>query len=139
MANSLTDFAENLLLTWLLTAGAATRPTTWFAALFTATPTEAAGGGTEIATGSYARKAVAWTVSGTAPTKAVNSADVEFVTATANWGSISHSAIHDALTTGNQLAFGTIKNAVSSADEAQTINSGNIFRFNAGDLEIDLD
>ena len=54
---SLSNFSENLLLDWLLTAGAATRPTTWFLALHTGDPGET--GANEIAATAYARQAIA--------------------------------------------------------------------------------
>jgi hypothetical protein len=44
---SLTNTFETTVLTWLLTASSATRPTSWYIGLFTAIPNEA-GGGTEV-------------------------------------------------------------------------------------------
>jgi len=136
--NTLSDYAENLVLKWLLSAAAATRPTAWYVALFTAAPGET-GGGTEVATGAYARQAIAFTVSGSAPSQAANNAQIEFPTATAGWGTISHVGIFDASTGGNMLAYGEVLNPITGLADPQEILTGNIFRFNTGDVVITLD
>lgn len=127
----LSNYGENLVLTWLLTSSAATRPTSWFIALYTVAPGEG-GGGTEVSGGSYARQAVTFTVSGTAPTEASNSVAVEFPTATANWGTVVAAAIFDASTSGNMIAFANLTTS-------KTIDSGDVLRFNAGSLDVTLD
>lgn len=126
-----TNYTEDLVLDWLFTTASATRPTTWFVALFTAAPGET-GGGTEVSGGSYARTAVTFTVSGTAPTLATNSANVEFPTASGSWGTVTHVAVFDASTTGNMLAYAALTSS-------KTIASGDVFRIPAGDLDITLD
>lgn len=131
MAGSFTDHTENLLLTFLLTTGAATRPTVWYVGLFTVAPGET-GGGTEVAGSGYTRKTATFTVSGTAPTEATNSAAIEFDTAAASWGTITHVAVFDAATAGNMVAYADL--AV-----AKTIGEGDVFRIPAGDLDITLD
>ena len=55
--SALSDFSEALVLDWLMTNGAATRPTAWYIALFTAAPSDS-GGGTEVSGSGYAREAV---------------------------------------------------------------------------------
>jgi hypothetical protein len=129
--SGLSNYGENLVLTWLLTNGSATRPTSWFIALYTVAPGEG-GGGTEVSGGSYARQAVTFTVSGTAPTEASNSVAVEFPTATANWGTVVAAAIFDASTSGNMLAYANLTTS-------KTIDSGDVLRFNAGSLDVTLD
>jgi hypothetical protein len=131
MAGSFTDFTEDLVLNFLLTTNTANRPTEWYVGLFT-TATGETGGGTEVSGGSYTRKAAAFTVSGTDPTSAVNSAAVEFDTATDNWGEITHIGLFDAATSGNMLVHAPL-------DVAKTIGTGDVFRIPAGDLEITLD
>lgn len=130
---SFSNFSENLVLNWIFTANTATRPTTWYVGLFTAAPGET-GGGTEVSTVStgYARQTAAFTVSGTAPTQATNSAAIEFPTATASWGTISHVAIFDASTSGNMLAYATL-------GASKTIASGDVFRIPASNLTVTLD
>lgn len=127
----LSNYGENLSLTWMFTASAATRPTSWFVALYTVAPGEG-GGGTEVSGGSYARQAVTFTVSGTAPTQAANSVAVEFPTASASWGTVVAAAIFDASTSGNMLAF-------SNLATSKAIDTGDVLRFNTGSLVITLD
>lgn len=125
---SFSNTYETNVLTWTFTANAVTRPTAWYIGLFTAAPGEA-GGGTEVSGGSYARKAVTFTVSGNT---ASNSANVEFDVATASWGTITHVAVFDASTAGNQIAYAALSTA-------KAIGSGDVLRINAGDLDITLD
>jgi hypothetical protein len=127
----LSNYAEDLVLDWLFTTASATRPTSWFVALYTVAPGEG-GGGTEVSGGSYARQSATFTVSGTAPTQATNSAAIEFPTATANWGTVVAAAIFDASTSGNMIAFADL-------DTSKTISSGDVLRFNASTLTITLD
>jgi len=127
----LSNYGENLVLTWLLTTSSATRPTTWYVGLYTVAPGEG-GGGTEVSGGSYARQAVTWTVSGTAPTEASNSAAVEFPTASASWGTVVAAGIFDAVSSGNLIAF-------SNLDTSKAIDTGDVLRFNTGSLDITLD
>lgn len=127
----LSNYGENLVLTWLLTTSSATRPTTWYVALYTVAPGEG-GGGTEVSGGSYARQAVTFTVSGTAPTEASNSAAVEFPTASASWGTVVAAGIFDAVSSGNLIAF-------SNLDTSKAIDTGDVLRFNTGSLDITLD
>jgi hypothetical protein len=126
-----TNFSEDLVLDWLLTNGSATRPTAWYVALYTVAPGEA-GGGTEVSGGSYARTAVTFTVSGTAPTTASNSAAVEFPTATGSWGTVVAAGIFDASTSGNLLAFANLTTS-------KTVDSGDVLRFNTGEIDVTLD
>lgn len=126
-----TNYAEDLVLDWLLTNASATRPTAWYVALYTVAPGEA-GGGTEVSGGSYARTAVTFTVSGTAPTTASNSSAVEFPAATGNWGTIVAAGIFDASTSGNLLAFADLTTS-------KTVDSGDVLRFNTGEIDVTLD
>jgi hypothetical protein len=127
---SLTNSFETSVLTWLLTTGTPSpvRPTAWYLGLFTAAPGEA-GGGTEISGSAYARQSFSFTVSGDTAT---NSAAIEFPTASASWGTITHIAVFDALTTGNMIAYATL-------NSAKTIASGDVLRVPSGDLDITLD
>ena len=129
--SSFTNYTENLVLTWLLTTGSATRPTAWFVGLFTAAPSDT-GGGTEVSGSGYARKATGTiTVSGTATT-ATNAAAVEFDPASGgNWGTITHAAIFDASTGGNMIAWAQLTTS-------RTINDGDVFRIPAGSLTVTL-
>lgn len=125
---SFSDNAENLLLNWVLTTNAATRPTAWYVALFTTDPTDA-DTGTEVSGGSYARTAVTFSVTGNAAT---NTAGVEFPAATANWGTVSHIGVYDASTAGNLIFH-------SPLTVAKAITDGDVFRIPTGDLDFTLD
>lgn len=125
---SFSNTYETTVLQWTFTTDSVTRPTAWYIGLFTAAPGEA-GGGTEVSGGSYARKAVTFTVSGNLAT---NSAAVEFDVATATWGTITHVAVFDAVTGGNQIAYAALT-------ASKTIDTGDVLRVPAGDLDITLD
>ena len=126
---ALSDYAENLLLNFLMT-GTGSAPSSLHLALFTSAPNDA-GGGTEVSGGAYARQTAAFTVSGTNPTTATNSAAIEYPTATANYGTVVAVGILDASSGGNLLAYSTL-------DSSKVVSSGDVFRFNAGDLDITL-
>lgn len=125
---SLTNTFETTTLTWLFTAGSATRPTAWYLGLFTSDPGES-GAGTEVSGGGYAREAVTFTVSGNTAT---NSGAIEWDAATASWGTVTHIAIMDAASGGNMIA----SNALTAS---KAIGTDDIIRVPAGDLDITLD
>lgn len=125
---SFSNYLETEILDHVFGGNAYTAPTTHYLALFTAAPGET-GGGTECSGTSYARTAVTFTVSGN---EATNSAAVEFATAGNNWGTITHVGVFDALTSGNLMAYGTLT-------ASKTVETGDVFRVPAGDLDITLD
>ena len=125
------DYLEDKVLNHVFGGTAYTAPGTLYVGLYTAAPTDA-GGGTEVTGGSYARKSMAaMTVSGTSPTEATNGAAIEFVTATGSWGTVTHVGVFDAVTTGNLLGWAALT-------ASKTVSSGDVFRFDAGDLDITL-
>lgn len=124
---SFSNTYETNILKWAFNADAVTRPTAWYLGLFTSDPGEA--GGTEISGNNYARKSVTFTVSGDTAT---NSNAVEFDAATGSWGTISHVSIFDAPTGGNEIAYAALS-------IPKDINTGDIIRFPAGDVDVTLD
>jgi hypothetical protein len=132
--SALSDYLENALINHIFRNTDFTRPANIYVALFTAAPSDS-GGGTEVSGGSYARQAVVtgassgWAAASGGATE--NSATITFPTATASWGTITHVALFDASSGGNMLFHGAL--AVSKA-----IGSGDIFRINAGDLDLSL-
>jgi hypothetical protein len=126
---SFSDNAETLVLNWVFTSSSATRPTAWYLALFTTDPTDA-DTGTEVSTvgTAYARESVTFTVSGDT---ASNTAAVEFATATASYGTVSHVGVYDAVTGGNLIAHAALSTA-------KTIDTGDVLRLPAGELDITL-
>lgn len=119
---------ETRVLNYVFTTGSVTRPTAWHVALYTAAPSDT-GGGTEVSGGAYARQSVAFSVSGNTAT---NSGAVEYPTATAGYGTVTHVGVFDAATSGNLIAY-----AALSASKA--IDTGDVFRVPAGDLDITLE
>ena len=126
-----TDYLENKVLLHVFGGSAYTAPSTLYVGLFTAAPSDT-GGGTECSGGSYARKSMPdMTVSGTSPTQATNGAAVEFVTSTGAWGTVTHCGVFDAASSGNLLGWAALT-------ASKTVSSGDVFRFDAGDLDITL-
>lgn len=125
---SFSNYLETEMLDHVFGGNAYTAPATLYAGLFTSNPDED-GSGTEVSGGSYARVSAAFTVSGNT---ASNSAAIEFTTATASWGTVSHIGIYDASTAGNLLCYAAL-------DTAKAIDTGDVFRVPTGDLDITLD
>jgi hypothetical protein len=126
-----TDYLEDKVLDHVFGGTAYTAPTTLYVGLFTAAPSDT-GGGTECSGGSYARKSMPdMTISGTSPTQATNGAAVEFVTATGSWGTITHTGIFDASSSGNLLCWAALS-------ASKVVASGDVIRFDAGDLDVTL-
>lgn len=130
MAGSFSDYLEDKVLKHVFANTAYTSPSSLYVALYTAAPTDA-GGGTEVSGGSYARQAMAFSVSGSSPTTATNSGAVEFPTATADWGTIVAAAVFDASSSGNMLAWADLTTN-------KTVNTGDVFRFQASSFSITL-
>lgn len=127
---SLTNAFETSTLSYLLTAGAVTRPTAWYVALFTTDPTDTGAAGTEVSGFSYARVAATFSVTGNV---ASNTAGIEFPAATGGaWGTVSHIGIMDALTGGNMIIH-------SALTASKAIADGDVFRIPTGDLNVTLD
>ena len=130
MADNLSDYLENKLLDHSFGKTAYTMPTVYLA-LFT-TATNDATGGTEVSGGSYARKSTAGADWSAASAGAITNANaLEFIQATASWGTVTHFATYDAPTGGNRLWHGPLT-------ASKTIDSGDIARFAAGDIDAAL-
>ena len=127
---SFSNYLETKVLDHVFGATAYTAPATLYLALHTANPDED-GSGTEVSTSGtgYARATVAFTTSGNTTS---NTAAVEYSTATANFGTVTHVAVWDASTGGNMLAYAALTSS-------KTIETGDVFRVPAGDLDITLD
>jgi len=133
--SALSNYAEQNLLDLIFNKDAFTGPST-YVALFTSDPGDDASG-TEVSGGSYARVLVYdngsgspdWTVAAVDGTAYAveNDDDITFATATASWGTVTHVAIFDAITSGNLLYHGAL-------DESKTIGNGDVFKISAGNL-----
>ena len=121
-----TDFMENKIIDHMLRNQAYAPPGTVYVALFTSATGDDSSG-TEVSGGSYARQAVTLTAASGGASE--NSADIAFPQATADWGTITHLALFDALTGGNMLMHTLL-------DASKTVNNGDTFKINAGDLDV---
>jgi len=123
------DYLENKIIDHMLRNQAYTPPATVYLALYT-TATSDAGGGTEVSGGASARQAVS--LSEASGGASENSADITFPTATADWGTVTHVALMDALSGGNMLMH-------TPLDASKTVNNGDTFKISAGDLDVNVD
>lgn len=128
-AGSFTDYLENKLADHLFRTTTYSAPATAYVGLLTASCSDSSAG-TEVSGGSYARVAVTkgdaqWKgthgsatgdSSGTGGTIS-NAAAITFPSPTGNWGSVTHFAIYDASTSGNQLVCAALT-------ASKTINNG---------------
>jgi 2-keto-4-pentenoate hydratase len=128
------NYLENKVLDHVLTATSYTAPSVRYLAIFTGDAAANLEAGTltnEVSTSStgYARKAVTFSgaVNGTSSTNAT----VTFDTAIGNWGTITHVAVMDALTSGNVLFYGAVTTP-------KTIETGDTFQVSNGNLTISL-
>tara|TARA_Y100000310_G_C20328263_1_gene644018 strand:- start:192 stop:596 length:405 start_codon:yes stop_codon:yes gene_type:complete len=82
----------------------------------------------EVGTGSYARiQVTAWDAPSDGATQ--NTGAITFPTASANWGNVSGVIVSDAASAGNVLLHGSLTTA-------RDVKNGDVFKFNAGDLDI---
>ena len=125
---SFSNYLETEILDHVFGGSAYTAPSTLYLSLHTANPDED-GSGAEVSGGGYARQTVAFTTSGNTTS---NTAAVEYPTATANFGTVTHVGVYDAATAGNLLCYAALTSS-------KTIETGDVFRVPAGDLDITLD
>jgi hypothetical protein len=134
----LTNYLEDKIVNHVFGSTTYTKPTNWYVGLLTATPSDSAAG-TEVSGGSYARMVCAFTITGTGTAQAANTSAITFPTATADWGIVGWVGIYDALSGGNLAAFQNLQQSDFSTSTTKTINDGDIFKFNATTIKIQLD
>lgn len=122
--SAMTDYLENKVLNLVLRATAFSPPGTVYLALFTDATTDA-GGGTEVAGGSYARKAVTFASPGT-PGVTDSTGEVRFTNMPV--GTVTHAALFDAISAGNMLLHAPLT-------ASKTLAAGDNLVFNAGDID----
>ena len=125
---SMANYLETALVNAVLRNTAYSSPVTVYIALYTSDPTEA-DSGTEVSGGAYARQAITFSAPSDGATS--NTADITFPVATANWGTITHFGIRDALTAGNMLFYGALTTP-------RTVESGNTIVAKAGEIDISI-
>ena len=122
----MSNYLENALGNAVLRGSAFTSPPAIYVGLFTTDPQDD-NSGTEVSGGAYTRK----TITFNAPSNGVftSSADVSFDQATATWGTITHLALFDQLSGGNQLFH-------TPLDISKLVETGDIFTIRAGQLTV---
>ncbi|MDQ3222386.1 MAG: hypothetical protein M3Q75_02785 [Gemmatimonadota bacterium] len=131
--SSKSNYLESALLSWIKGTTFPVAPATEYIALFTAAPSDT-GGGTEVTGGAYARASITSTTGWSAISdnagagRISNSVAITFVTPTANWGLVTHFAVMDSLTVGNQLYWGLVGTSrnILSGDVAPTFAIGTL-------------
>ena len=124
------NYLEDAVLDHVLGNTAYTPAATLYLGLWTADDGLEAGTLTsEVSGGSYARQTIAFDAASGGTSD--SAATVTFPTATANWGTITHVAIMDALSGGNVLFHGAVTTS-------KTIETGDTFQVSAGNLTITL-
>jgi hypothetical protein len=126
------DYLENKIIDHLFRTASFTKPSALYVALFTAAPSDAAGG-TEVSGGGYARVNLApldtnWkaTQGGTSGVSSgtggatANAVAITFPAPSANWGTVTHFGIFDASSGGNLLIWDvlTASRTILSGDPA---------------------
>lgn len=127
---ALTDFAENKFVDAFLRGQTLSAPATGYIALYTVCPTDSTAG-TEVTGGSYARVAIAASLTNWAGTQAAgstvassgtsgtssNNIAVSFATPTASWSTVVCWGYVDALTAGNIWFYSALTTHVVGAPE----------------------
>ena len=127
---SFSNYLETELLDHVFAGNAYTSPSAVYVSLHTANPDEDASGAEVSTTGTaYTRLEGTFSVSGNTAT---TTAAIEWATATADYGTVTHVGIWDASTAGNMLAYAALT-------ASKTISTGDVFRIPSGDLDITLD
>ena len=122
--SAMTDYLENKIIDWFFRGQAFSPPGTAYVGLLTAAPSDNTNG-TEVTGGSYARVGIAAALANWAGTQSAgsttassgssgttsNNSAISFATPTANWGTITHFGVYDALTSGNLLFWGALSSA----------------------------
>ena len=139
MAGSFSDYTENKVLDEIFGATDFVAPATVYVALFTARGTIAQADAnttfTEVTGGSYVRKSVTNNATNFPAASAgskSNGTAVTFVTATADWGTVTCFGIYDASSAGNLIAWADLT-------QNKTISNGDTASFAISALTITLD
>ena len=125
--DAMTTFLANEMIDHVFGAAAYSAPANITTALYTAAPSDA-GGGTEVSGGSYARVSKtnnATNFPAASGGSKSNGTDIDFGTATANWGIITHVGLFDGST--NLLLWGAL-------NAARDVKNGDSFKFAATKL-----
>jgi hypothetical protein len=135
---AMSDYLEQQLRNHLFRTATFAKPAAIYVGLFTVTPSDVAGSGTEVTGGNYGRAFSGtsapldanWTAVSTTDGVTDNAQDITFPVPSANWGTIVAFGIFDASTAGNMLIWGALT-------ASKTVNNGDPApKFVAGALDI---
>jgi len=133
---AMSDYLEDALINHVLRNTTLTSPTTVYMALFTAsTGLEANSPSAEVSGGSYERKVAAFDAPSGGATS--NTSEIAFTQATASWGTVTDAAIVDHL---SNTTWGTDVNVLfhGTLTASKVVDSGDTFKFAAGDVDVTL-
>ena len=126
---TLSNSVQDETLDHILGTEGSTSPTTVYVALYTTDPGRD-DAGDEVDAAGYSRQAITFDAS--VDGSASNSADVEFGPAEADWGEISHAALHADESLSDLILFGAL-------ESARNVLTDDFLRFSAGNVTIELD
>jgi hypothetical protein len=124
----LSTYAQDKILDHILKVAAYTPATHLYLGLSTADPLEDGSGLTEPSSGAYARVICDdWEIANLRKTR--NATELVFTAASNSWGTMTHWAIFDHISSGNMIAFGELY-------ESKNVVTGIVVSVLAGDIEI---
>lgn len=128
MATGLTAGILEGLQDHVLRVASMSQPAGTYCALFVGDPLSA---GVEVTGTGYARESTTFGAAATAGEviTSQNSAEIDFGTTGAAWGTVTHFAVYSAISGGTLLATGLLSTA-------REIASGDMVKFNAGDCKV---
>jgi hypothetical protein len=112
--SGMSSYLEALIMNAVFRAVAFVPPANIYLALYKSDPTDA-DAGLEVSGGSYARQSITFAapIVSDGKTVIINTNNLQFAVATADWGTITHIGIRDAATDGHLLYSGELPNARS--------------------------
>lgn len=128
--SGLTNYAEDLLLTWMFTTSSATRPTAWYVALHTGDPGET-GADNEVVVGTdadYVRDSITFDDPVASSGQVLSDAAVSWTVDAASAGyTVTHISVWDASTSGHCLIKGALPvSRALAANQVLTFSIGDI-------------
>ena len=124
-----TNYLANRLIKASVGSLSYTAPSKVFLALYTTDPTKAGSSSGEIVAPSYTRKEI--TFSDPVDGVSTNASQIDFATATTNWGNVGWVAVLDSATTGFMLYF-------TALDAPKNILTGDQFKVDVNRLQLTL-
>lgn len=132
---SFSDYLENELLDHVFGGADFTRPATVYIALSTTTPADDGSNFTEPSGNNYSRPAVTNNVTNFPAASGgskSNGTEIAFPQASGSWGTVTHFAVFDAISGGNQLGSGALTTP-------KAVGANDTPKFPIGSLTITLD